>query len=492
MSDQTHNNRNGRTKWLLLFLFLLLGSGLAYWIGVDPGERTHDTDTEITDGTTEQNALPAGVSPLLTNVSPTGETVVISKPGKAQTLTLASGTTLEVPANAFVQADGSPVTSEVQIRVKEYHDAADIIASGIPMSVTHADGSKQWMQTAGMFDLRAQSNGQSVDLAEGQTINVGLISEVGGDYDFWQYDEGEGNWDNMGPGAPAVPVSLSTSNQSMNQVEQEIAQLRQATVQAPDSPEQEKGNILGFQDLDVSHIPALKGQNPVLLVYAGNKAAEAPKNNSWIHQAKWFKKKIHATKTPGVYELTLLGDSLYKIPVRRALSGVELEKAKAKYEQLLAEYKANLALIAQKETMLAEQRAFRRNMSVAAMGLYNYDILLKQPNAIPLMADFDFEGLPNAVRENITVYLIMGEGRAVAALPFYDWKKVRIDLGNRNRMLAVLPNNKVALFPERNFEEQADDIRAAKGKDYLFDMELQAQEVKSVNDLRALIQQASS
>jgi hypothetical protein len=88
------------------------------------------------------------------------------------------------------------------------------------------------------------------------------------------------------------------------------------------------------------------------------------------------------------------------------------------------------------------------------------------------------------------VYLITGDGRVVVGLPNQDWNRLRVDLKADNKMLAVLPNNKVALFPQSAFEEQEDAIRAAKSKDYQFNMSVQERDVSSLDDLQALLEEA--
>jgi len=375
----------------------------------------------------------------------------------------------------------------VRIQYREFRDAAEIIASGIPMRVHQEDGSEEWMQTAGMFELRAYVEDREVQLEAGKKVEVNFISPVDGAYDFWNFDEQAGNWNKIGTSANPEPVAVASAD-----TEAEVDRLRQLTQNPPESPLAEEGNMLGFTDLDVSHIPELKGQKPLMLAYVGKDVQKAPKNNPWVHKAAWFKKKIKPTKTPGVYELTLLGDSLYSIMVRQALTGVALERARARYAEQKEAYEANLAALRNKEAMLAQQRAFRRTMGLENTGIYNYDILWKQPDAVPLMADFDFDELPAAAKQYVTVYLITGEGRVVVGLPPHDWNKLRVNPEADNKMLAVLPGNKVALFPQSAFSAQKENIKASSGKDYLFDMDVEKRDVNSLDDLRDMLKLASS
>ena len=120
------------------------------------------------------------------------------KPTEAKTIELENGTSIEIPANAFVDKNGNPITEDVEIRYREFHTAADVLASGIPMKVQQEDGKEAYMQTAGMFEINAYVAELPVYLAEEKTININMASHVDGEYDFWNYDANAGTWINAG------------------------------------------------------------------------------------------------------------------------------------------------------------------------------------------------------------------------------------------------------------------------------------------------------
>ena len=490
-SEQTP--RSSRNKSLLFFLLLLIGigTGIGWWVNWSTVEQQASAeDQEIISTNDDVTTTQKTVKPPFESFQLKGTQLIIEQPTQASTYTLPSGTILEIPANAFVDATGNLITEAVEISFKEYRDAAEIIASGIPMRVYNEDGTEDWMQTAGMFEMRASSQGKTAKIAKGQSVEVQFVSDVDGAYDFWNYDEVAGNWVNLG--TSSTPEVMSAMMLEERTEDPEVSRLEELTRTRPEQPELEEGNILGFTDLDVSHIPELQGQSPVMLAYAGNDPKMAPSKNEWVHKADWFKKKIHPTKKPGVYELTLLGEKMYSIPVKKALTGADLERAKAEYAQLMAEYEANVALLRDREAMARKAQSFRRIMSLDATGIYNYDILLKQDNAVPLMADFDFDDLPVAAKSYVTVYLITGDGKVVVGLPQYDWNRIRINTSADNKMLAVLPNDKVALFSQSSFKTEKENIEAASGSEYIFEMSVEEQSISSVEDLKALLEKASS
>ena len=139
------------------------------------------------------------------NVKPGTETLRIEDPSRPSIHTLSTGTVLRVPANAFSEAGGTLVTDPVQLTFREFHSAAEIIVSGIPMRVPKADGTEEWLQTAGMYEINGTSNGQPIDIASGKAIEVDLRSQTGGDYDFWIFDKASGSWVNQGAGGAPKP-----------------------------------------------------------------------------------------------------------------------------------------------------------------------------------------------------------------------------------------------------------------------------------------------
>lgn len=436
-------------------------------------------------------AVPAklAIEEPFENVKTKAEELLIENPGRPSTLRLASGTVLTVPANAFVNVNGGPVAGPVRLRFREFHEAADIIASGIPMRIPKAEGEEGWLQTAGMFEIYGTSEGQAVEIAPGKAIEVDLASRVGGDYDFWIFDRQSGQWANQGPaGAPQQEAI------GRDEIEAEVGALRSRTARRPTepqvTPEEEK---LVFTDLDTRSCPELAGRKPVALAYAGDNKAEDPKNNQWISDPGiWRKKTLKPSGKAGVYELTLLGDKVYRIPVRLALEGKSLEQARQEYQRALASYQADVELLRDREALLRQQAAFRRSMSVAGFGIYNYDILWKRGDSVPLMADFEFEGMPQALKQQIMVCLVTGNDRTVACLPYGDWDKLRISPSADNKLIAVLPGDKVAVFSQSDFDREMEAIRQAGGSRYVFNMKVQEQPLGSVESLQQILDRASS
>ncbi len=414
------------------------------------------------------------------NVAPTSHTV---QPGQSTTLTLPTGTTIVVPAAVFVTLDGQPVTKPVDIQFREFHNAAQIIASGIPMKVRGPNGEEDWMQTAGMFEIKGFSEGREVKIVPGKAVTVNLASEVSGEYPVWYFDPAAGNWAQQGANNP-------TPNPELKPLTREVAALQAAVARQPVAPvafDQSKPS-LDFK-LDLSEFPELRTLRNIVWQYAGTDPQLDPANNRWIKKANWSEAKLDASKTLNQYTLTLVGDEKdYTIPVQPSLSGNDLAAAKATYEKAMVKYRTLEAALNDKQAVIEQQAAFRRSLRVEGFGIYNYDVLLHRADALAVVADFDFgEAFPKELKKLATVYLITGDGRTVVELPYYNWSSFSYLPGKDSRMVAILPGNRIATFSQADFQAQRDALFGAKGSPYVFKMSTEGQPVASEQELEQRI-----
>lgn len=125
---------------------------------------------------------------------------------KGTKISLDNGTSINVPKNAFVDKDGKTIAGEVELNYREFHNAADIIASGIPM---HDPATGQYMETAGMFEMKGNQGGDDISIAPGKDIEVKMASyNQDGNFDFWQYDATKGAWSEQDGGGQVAAQRL--------------------------------------------------------------------------------------------------------------------------------------------------------------------------------------------------------------------------------------------------------------------------------------------
>ena len=469
-------------------LFVLLVAACA----TDQTTITTDQVTTTTDqvNTAKAQLVSLAIDAPFEAISSPSEELVIPNPAEASTFQLASGGYLKVPANAFQTASGETVQEEVKLVYKNYQSVSEIITSGIPMKIANEDGTVDWMQTGGMFEIRGYIADKPVSLAADKSIEVSLISTTEGDFDVWEFDEAAGNWEGIAQNYQAQKEVIA--NQALAQ---EIKQLQQATKKQPINPDTKGQHKLLFNDLDLNQSPKLKGKSTIALVYVGKDKAKDPKSKPEINTpGAWYKKELKPLDAAAdTYTLTLYGEELYQIPVKVALQGAELEAAKARYQALLAQHQQQVKLLQEKKTRRNLQNSFRRTISANNMGIYNYDNRYFR-EATALLAEFNFGPAANHLKKETKVYLVTADNAVV--VPFYGsgTQRMRYYPDVDNKLIAVLPGDLIATFSERDFKEAADELYEATlgNETYVFNMNVRSGKVESVEDLQEIINEISN
>ncbi|MFI5204435.1 MAG: hypothetical protein ACHQF2_08050, partial [Flavobacteriales bacterium] len=82
-----------------------------------------------------------------------------------------NGSIIHIRPHILVHQNGAPVVGKFQVKYREFRDACDMAFSDIPM-IYHGDGSEKFMNSVGMFEIRAYQNGEELKIAEGKSITV--------------------------------------------------------------------------------------------------------------------------------------------------------------------------------------------------------------------------------------------------------------------------------------------------------------------------------
>jgi hypothetical protein len=140
-----------------------------------------------------------------------------------------TGSKLTIPQNAFVDETGKPLKGEIELRYREFHDAADFFVSGIPMTYDSA-GVKYQFESAGMMEMLAYKDGNQVQMAPGKTIKVELASAYQGtEYNLYKLDTLKNNWSCLGKD--------KVENENKNSKDQSLNNDVSAIVKVQDAPE---------------------------------------------------------------------------------------------------------------------------------------------------------------------------------------------------------------------------------------------------------------
>ena len=303
------------------------------------------------------------------------ETVFIINPNRDTVLEYASGTKLTYDKNSLVDEKGNPVTGNVEIHYKEYHDVAEIFVSGIPMNYDSA-GTTYAFESAGMLDINASCNDKPVHLKKGEEMKIEMASNNPMPFNVYHLDTIAKNWEYKGkentsssktvPGSPEIPLTPELQKEldkgikkleeerdaKLENLENEIASIKKTEPLKPGLVNKSNFNF----NIDVD-----KEEFPELAVYEKNRFEVLPGNKEFsekIYDVEWEDARLKEI-TPGEkYEISLTrGLEKRKFTVKPVFEGADFEKAMKDYKEKYKKYEAGLENRVKEETRIKVEYA---------------------------------------------------------------------------------------------------------------------------------------
>lgn len=109
------------------------------------------------------------------------------------------GSLLFIPNDAFCMEDGSACSGPIKIKYRELHTQTDMLVSGINM-LLQRNGKDLILESAGMFEIKAECSGKPAKLCQGKSIQVRLKSRRNlRNLQGFIYDEKTTRWFDYGP-----------------------------------------------------------------------------------------------------------------------------------------------------------------------------------------------------------------------------------------------------------------------------------------------------
>jgi hypothetical protein len=486
---------------VLSFLLVALAT---MWLAACSPQNTSKEITRENPPASEASVRTA-TRPPLEGISVPNQTFTLEA-SEATELSLENGTTIHIPAGALVDADQQPISGKVDLNYREFHDATDVLLSGIPMRYDSA-GQNFVFQTAGMIEIRASQKGEPVFLAEGKEIDLGMTSYVEEDgYNLYQLDESTNNWGYLKTSQaesvmdPGTPSAIDWSQDPEIAADLKLAE--ESVPAEPFEPKQLAEGATSFDfDVDYSQYPALTPYKGLVWQYAQMEEAGTlnPDQEEWVFGEIWANASVQEhPHMEGIFYFTLRNEKKEaKILVTPVVAEEDYATTQARFAEIRRRQEArSQEILAARERMkirqqLAQKQArIQRAFSVSSFGIYNCDRLWSRPQEV-LAADFRFDEFEIPLDAEILdqVYLVMPEDNAV--IPYVrgngwnSWENMAYAPDTKNVILAFLPGNEVAIFSAADFEKQK-----PSGK-FVFQMKESQVVIESPKDLRNLINAAS-
>ncbi len=420
-----------------------------------------------------------------------------------------NGTTIRIPANALMGMDSSSLNGKAILKFRDYHDAVDIFLSGIPMVYQNSKGEPGNMETAGMFEIRAEVNGKNALLKNGKTIKVDLVSRVGSKgYNSYFLNEKKRNWEFLSKNKARVNSKKTEQKKLVNELKPEMVfplgrkyfaldyrilldeYFHNDYRKFNDALFQEKLEKYGLSWLDATSKDGVeyngKKQPASLMVW---KKISDEKIPSWVKNSDCsFRKKggnryilrIHKKGqnyfTDLEVELVMPVNYLFRLPP----------------EEWAKDYQTAFTKFKKEEKRLAVMSDFFRALPAKQFGIYNYDRIMKEEEAILMVADFNFGKTFDKNVSQPAIYYIPGSERAVVKYPQYQWNDFPLMPEKGGMFFSLLPDNKIAVFKRKDYGRlNFEKIRTMEKPTHEFNMVLNGKDISSGEELKEFLLERS-
>lgn len=281
------------------------------------------------------------INPPLEHLNVAPESFVCSVASDT-TIVHTTGTIIHVPATAFVDEQGNDINGSVQIKYREFHDQADILASGIPMNYD-SSGIGYLLESAGMFELKAYQNNRLLQLKSGKQIMVNMVSHTNNsnDYNMYYLDTVKRKWnyiaENTAANNTCIPVFEVNQDYALK-IKTEEAKENQAKPVFPAKADPDAYNFV--IDFKKNEFPELSAFNGLKFQPVENKK----KLHTQLASQVWENISIQKSVEDEFYEVTFSSEKQkHTIKVKPVVEGKDYNQQKAEYEKKQRLYEAYLS-----------------------------------------------------------------------------------------------------------------------------------------------------
>ncbi len=354
------------------------------------------------------------------------------------TVERSTGTMIKIAPGSFEKNDGSPITGPITLKVREFHNPSEIFQSGIPMSQDSLRNN--FLQSAGMIELRAFNNGEELKLKNNKSVDVELAGFKASDGYQLYYLENNKNW-------IVTDTFKSVENERKKTKLGKILSFLGKPFRKKEVPDEIIFDLVG----NVKEAPYLKNlQNQKWRVSGKNvtpAVVEAMRIN-WdeVKVVALNKKKNRFALT---FSTTMMDENESSITKKITVEATPVfdqnnQLAQNSFENDLKEYELTLKKMEVEKKRVEQEADMVNSFKVNKMGIWNIDKLMSAEGVTEVAVSFDFEKEIDPVVNNITLFAIYVDDNSVIKYMPGDWKKVKFQTNKKMRLVAVLPNNKIA------------------------------------------------
>jgi len=380
------------------------------------------------------------------------------------------GSRIFIPKGSLVDENGNTISGKVDLIFEEFHDATDIILSGIPMNITTEDGELGSMESAGMFNISAQQNGSEVRIGNGKTIEIEIASnQEEENFDFFEYDASENNWVNQGNATPRInPDRLALLSETKEELK------RPLEIKKASSTDK------------VFELAVNKKVNPEFASFDNVMWKMADENSDQALFASTLRNPnlqcIDRSKS--IFKLTgNVNRKEVEAKVQPVLFGSNWKAAQKKFQAKMAIYKVEHKKQVELRKKANRMGSVRRTMQLAKFGTFNFDRLYHLNRKVQFNALFFIPALKKAFKKG---WLIQGKEKVAIPYNRNGYYKFTYDPQVKNTVITFDEEGNLYEFDDEDFEKLASlDLQAED--EYKFEMKKTGVIVDDTEDLTAYL-----
>lgn len=381
-----------------------------------------------------------------------------------------TGTVVDIPANAFEDKTGKPVTENVTVKYREFHSVTDIILSGIKMKYNEGDTTDGNFESAGMFELRAFKGDEELQLKKDKSIRVDLASFKPGDFSHYQMNEGTNDWEFI----EKKNSRPNTNKQKKIEIlEQQSEELKSVCLIEP-LAYTDKMEVFDL-DYDLKRFSEMTFVNEAMWISVGN---EKEKNELRHSLSGFDDMELIPTDSCNVFQLSVWKkDGINPVKnkkvflVKPVWTGQALKRVKKNYTNNI-----NLLKKITDERNVAEREAdLWRSFELKGMGVFNCDRVMDFVKAIAV-------GLVVTFKDKIKSFFYITNNGSVA-IKYYEpyLENFKFNPNSTNSIIAILPDNKIGIVSESEFAEAFKKYQSNTSSDKKLEVELKSDNIPVAN-----------
>jgi hypothetical protein len=359
-----------------------------------------------------------------------------------------SGAVIEIPKNAFLNANGDVIIESVNLKFRSFSNSLEIYLAGIPMTA-EINGEKMVYESAGMFEIKADKNGKKLYVNKESKIKVTLESfENDTNFNTYDLEEETGVW-----------VETGKDEVQVKSKEEELSKIPKR----PTPPKKAGRYAFQIEDMLYENSEISKYENVWFTPVDGQscgfdskdiKLRDLKNGTFEVTFIPWI--KVEGTKTKCVCYLSFKDDSEYSIAIKdyqkkyaKQISRIEaareaIEKEWDVYDVKLQEYKVFRARNDIKNLKGAQK--ILRTQQVNNFGFVNCDRPINIPKGGKIVVTYVDASGKEIELKNV---VLIEKGRNAL---FRYTNEIKFNPNKENLLWGITKKGRLAYFSTENFQ----------------------------------------